>query len=186
MTVTSTTVKNMILDAGVVYLNYGIAGERILGATSGGNTFTVEREIREIEVDGVKGKVKGLRRLITENAMLETNLKEMSAANIQLAIAGATKTDVLAGDGITKTHDEIKSSGDIENADYQTNVALVAKVSGTNTPVVIILDNALSDGNFVIGATDKDEVTVPVTFSAHYDPVNINKVPFAIRYPVVP
>jgi hypothetical protein len=179
------TVKNLILDAGVVYVNYGLADERILGATQGGNTFVVEREIKEIEVDGAKGKVKGLRRIITENAMLTTNLREMSASNIKLALAGSTSTDVMAADGVTKTHDSIKSSGDISDADYLDNVALVAKVSGSNENVIIIVENALSDGGLTLNLEDKEENTTEVQFSAHYDPANLADVPYEVRYPVV-
>jgi hypothetical protein len=179
------TVKNLILDAGVVYVNYGLADERILGATQGGNTFVVEREIKEIEVDGAKGKVKGLRRLITENAMLTTNLREMSTENIKLALAGSTSSDVLAADGVTKTHDSITSSGDISDADYITNIALVAKVSGSSESVIVIVENALSDGEFNLSFEDKEESTTEVQFSAHYDPADLANVPYEIRYPVV-
>jgi hypothetical protein len=179
------TVKNLILDAGVVYADYGKATERILGATQGGNTFVVEREIKEIEVDGAKGKVKDLRRIITENAMLTTNLREMSAANFKLALAGSTSTDVMAADGVTKTHDSIKSSGDISSSDYLDNVAIVAKVSGSNENVIIILDNALADGDFNLALEDKEESTLEVQLSAHYDPADLAKVPYEIRYPVV-
>jgi hypothetical protein len=185
MSVTSKTIKNLILDAGVVYVDYGLATERILGATSGGNQFVVEREIREIEVDGVKGKVKGLRRIITENAMMTVNLKEMGTENIKLALSGSTSSSVLGSDGLTKTHDEIRSSGKVADADYKDNIAIVAKISGTDKPIVCIIENALSDGNFEIGVEDKNEAVVPVQFSAHYDPADINKVPYAIRYPVV-
>jgi hypothetical protein len=178
--ITQETVENLIMDAGVVYLNYGTVGERILGATEGGNSFSVVREIRQIPVDGARGKVKGMSRLTKEDASLKVNLKEMSAANIMLAIAGATKSDFPA---VTPTHDEIRSSGKISDTDYQDNVALVATVSGSTEPVVIILENALSDGNFDIGAKDKDEAVVPVEFSAHYDPADLTKVPYAIRYP---
>lgn len=53
--ITTKTVQNMLLDSGAVYINYGeTTGERIIGATSGGNSFVVEREIKEIEVDGAK------------------------------------------------------------------------------------------------------------------------------------
>ena len=95
MGVTTETRKNLILDAGAVWLNYGVGGERLLGATTGGNSFLVEREVREIEVDGVKGKVKGLRRIITENATLTVNLKEMSSDNLVLALAGSESDDPL-------------------------------------------------------------------------------------------
>ena len=258
--ITTDTVQNLVLDAGIVYLNYGAGGgtERILGATEGGNTFTVEREIREVPVDGTKGKTKGLRRIITENATLTVNLKEVSPENIQLALAGSTKTtgaikapmfeylgeglvtaetftfkqepvvsslkffvngvavdwklgeeffmpsatemtlseaETLAVDdeltvsyiyltGETATHEEIVS-GDIGDDDYITSVALVATVSGSDQPIVCTLYRVLSDGDFEIGATDKEEAVVPVEFSAHYDPSDLDLPLYSISYPVI-
>ena len=183
MTVTPTTAKNLVLDAGVVYLNYGEAGERVLGATAGGNTFLIEREIREIAVDGAKGKVKGLRRLITENAALTVRLKEMSADNIRAALAGTAKTDHPDTPG--KTHDAVQPTGDVDETEYFTNVALVATVSGTTTPCVVVLNNALGDGNLEVNLLDKEEMVIEVTFSAHYDPNDLASPIYAIRYPVV-
>lgn len=178
--ITTETVSNLLLDAGTIYVDYGLATERILGATDGGNTYLNEREIREISVDGAKGKVKGLRRIITDNAMLTVNLKEMSAENIKLALAGSaidSTTDPL--------YSEIRSTGTIADADYKDNVAFVGTVSGSENPVVIILENVLSDGNFEIGTTDKEEGVVAVQFSSHYDPADMDTVPHAVRYPVM-
>jgi len=40
--VTTNTVKRFFVDAGAVYLNYGVEGEeKLLGATKGGNVFTI-------------------------------------------------------------------------------------------------------------------------------------------------
>ncbi len=182
--ITHETTQNLLLDAGVVYINYGLGegqGERILGATEGGNTFTIEREIKEIEVDGTRGKTKGLRRIIGEDAKLVVNLKEMSAENIALALAGSIVSDFPS---VTATHEEVRSTGDVSDSDYIDNVALVAKISGSNVPVVCIVENALSDGNFEIGTSHNDEAVIPVTFSAHYDPEDVTEtVPFAVRYP---
>ena len=42
--VTTETVKRLFVDAGAVYVNYDEPDERLLGATRGGNTFTIEQE----------------------------------------------------------------------------------------------------------------------------------------------
>lgn len=93
MGVTADTIRNIVIDAGAVYINYGIGGERLLGATEGGNVFRIEREVREIEVDGVKGKTMGLRRIITENASIIANMKEMSPENLVAALAGSDSAE---------------------------------------------------------------------------------------------
>lgn len=83
-------IQNIVIDTGVVYVNYGEIGERILAPVRGGNQFLVERTIRDIEFDGRRGKTKGLRRIIEENAKLVVGLMDISMANIALALSGAT------------------------------------------------------------------------------------------------
>jgi hypothetical protein len=178
--ITSTTAKNMILDAGVVYVNYGETNERILGATEGGNSFTIERDFQEIAVDGAKGKIKGLMRLVAENASLAVNMREFSTANLLAALPGTVKAYFPA---VTPTHDSITSTGSLSDSSYLTNIALVSTVSGSNQPCVIILTNAIADGKFEFKAKDKDAVTLEVTFSATYDPADLDTVPYEIRYP---
>ena len=66
-TVTTAQIENIQLGPGVVYVDYGLAGERILAPTRGGNSFVVEQDIRIIERDGALGKEIGLRRIIRED-----------------------------------------------------------------------------------------------------------------------
>lgn len=182
--ITTETHKHMILDAGILIANYGLgasAGERKLGATQGGNTFTVERDIRVIEPDGNKGKTENLRRVVTENARLAVNLFEMTAENFALAIAGSIVTEVPKA-GEVEAHTQIQS-GDILTASYVDNVALLTTISGSTQPLVFIVENVLSDENFEIGNEDKAEAVLPVTFSAHWDMTDENRVPWAIRFP---
>lgn len=181
--ITPETVKNMIFDAGAIYANYGEVDERLVGATSGGTTFTVEREVKEIEIDGARGKVKGARRIISENASLSINLLEMSAANFKLALTAADMTDVMNGE--VKVADKIKPRGKILDSDYLTNIALVTTVSGTDQPCVVILKNALADDELELELEDQEEGKPEVVISAHYDPANLSEVPYEIHYPVV-
>src|SRR5690554_6860688 len=87
--ITTETVKRLFLDAGAVYLNYGETEERLLGATNDGNTFTIEQDVREIEVDGARGPVKGLRRIVEVRAQIVANLLELTAENLKTALAGS-------------------------------------------------------------------------------------------------
>lgn len=184
--VTTTTVKNILLDAGAVYLNYGVpVTERLLGATSGGNKFKIIREFKDVEVDGVKGPVKGLKRIITEYATLEVNLKELSKENLLLALPGsaATLTDAKGVTGTT--HNAIVSTGNIAAIDYMNNIAIVTTVSGSTEPCVIVIKNVLSDGELEMELKDKDEAIATLTLTSHYDPADLTKVPYEIRYPVI-
>lgn len=87
------TPGRIVIDAGAVYLNYGLTNQRLLGATRGGNEFNPGRVSRMMEVDGPKGGVKGMKRIIEVNPQITANLIELSVANLIAAIAGADQSD---------------------------------------------------------------------------------------------
>jgi hypothetical protein len=87
------TKDRILVDAGAVYLNYGLPAERLLGATRGGNEFNLNRTIKDIEIDGVKGSTKGLRRVTEVRPQLTCNLIELSLDNLLKAIAGSNQDD---------------------------------------------------------------------------------------------
>ncbi len=93
--ITSKTPDSIFIDAGAVYLNYGLADQRLLGATRGGNTFNLNRVIKNIEADGLKGAVKGMKRVTEVNPQITANLIELSVANLVAAIAGAKQEDQI-------------------------------------------------------------------------------------------
>ena len=87
------TPDRIFVDAGAVYINYGLADQRLLGATRGGNEWNLNREIRDVEVDGVKGPTKGLRRVTTVRPQITCNLIELSLDNLLKAIAGSSSAE---------------------------------------------------------------------------------------------
>lgn len=91
--ITSSTPDRIIIDAGAVYLNYGLANQRLLGATRGGNEFNLNRVVKNIEADGLKGAVKGMKRVTEVNPQITANLIELSVENLIAAIAGAEQSD---------------------------------------------------------------------------------------------
>jgi len=46
--ISSDTPDRIIIDAGAVYLNYGLGTQRLLGATRGGNEFNLNRVTKNI------------------------------------------------------------------------------------------------------------------------------------------
>ena len=86
----SENLEHIVIDAGVVYLNYGVdEKEKLLAPCKGDNAFSVEAEIREIEANGLKGKTKGLRRKIREEASLTVNLMDLSLDNLKSMLPGS-------------------------------------------------------------------------------------------------
>lgn len=88
------TPDRIIIDAGAVYLNYGKASQRLLGATRGGNEFNLNRTSKNIEIDGLKGAVRGLKRIVEVNPQITANLLELSVDNLIAAIGGANQSDL--------------------------------------------------------------------------------------------
>jgi hypothetical protein len=182
---TGESTKNLVIDAGAVYINLGETDERVLGATRGGSTFTIEQDIKLIEIDGVRGATKGARRVIESNAKIVANLLELSSENIMLAIAGSSATDWTddTSAGTVATHDEIRRTRNISDLDYIKNVSIVGKVNGTDENIICTVYNALSDEGLEMALEDKEETGVEITFTAHFDPTDVETEPWAIRYP---
>jgi len=74
--------------------------------------------------------------------------------------------------------------GEVSDASYLNNVALVCDLSGFDDPIVFVLDNAISTGDLVIGTKDEEEAVLPIELSATYDPAAITVQPWKIWYPV--
>src|SRR5690554_4213736 len=87
--ITEKTVENILIDAGAVYLNFNEEDERILGATREGNGFSIEQELRHLELDGARGPIRGGTRIINTIVTLTANLYELTVENIQAALAGS-------------------------------------------------------------------------------------------------
>lgn len=191
--VTSTTNSSLLVDAGAVYINIGLADERLLGATSGGNSFVIETEFHTPEIDSMKGNVKGTTRIVGVNAKLTTNIIAVNTDNLKLALAGATSAAASApaavgvnpplGTAAANAHTKFTRSGKLLDTDYITNLALVGTVSGKNENIIIILKNVLALGSIEFGFEDKGEVIVPVEFTAHFDPASPLVEPWEIYYP---
>ena len=171
VSLTTEQIENIIVDAGVVYLDYGLPTERLLAPTRGGNSFTVEQEIKQIERDGSLGKEKGMRRVITENAMMTVRVLDLSIANLKLCLAGSTITN-----GVVSS----TSDGAISDSEYFTNVTLVGTdLEGKNR--VITLANPLADNGLSVDFTDKDEAVLEIQFAGHRNPFVCNEPLYTIE-----
>ena len=167
--------EHLLLDAGAIYKNLefddatGIFSGEALGATQGGNEFSFAQELRTIEVDGAKGRVRGLTVIQNEEGTLMVNLLKQTAENIALAIAGA---DLDTSD---TNYDLVTPKGRIDDTDYLDNIAFVGKVSGSQKPVVIILENALSIEGLNLKPEDDKETILPIKFAAHANAEDVTK-----------
>lgn len=190
---TSTTAKNYVVNAAAVYtgITYtdgvGFAGT-LVGATNGGVTAKIEQTYRNPEVDGtaaVEGNVKGNKVLQSAKASIVFNLKELSAENLRKGLNGsmrdATAAEAPAGYKI------IETKGAVEDTDYLDTIAIVGTQSGSDDPIIIILDNPFSTGALEIATEDNGEATVEFTYEAHATAAQLaaGEFPWRILYPAV-
>jgi hypothetical protein len=174
----SNTPNRILIDAGVIYINYGIAGERKLGATQGGAMFDMGIKYRDIAVDGARGIVKGLRTLEACIPMISAKLLEISNANLLLAVPGL-RSGAVGVNNVTTLLSALDSS------DYITNVALVGNMSGSSTPVIFMIKNAIGAGGIKFDTKDKGEGLMEIEFTGTIDPATPTVLPFEIRMPTV-
>lgn len=184
---TTETAKSLLLNAGAYFKNYdvstddfdsAVAAGKLIGATKGGGEFSAVPEIRQIEVDGVAGRAKGLETIDSWDIYLKANVLEVKEATIQSGLAASsvdTSTNI--------DYDIITASNNLEVSDYIDNITWVGTLSGSNKPVIIQIFNALNTEGLKFSTTDKAEATISLTFYAHYTQDDLDTPPFKIYYP---
>src|SRR5690625_7711013 len=95
---TDSTAKNLLLDAGVFFIDFDIehddfdsavAEGKLLGARRGGGSFSAVPEIRPIEVDGVHGKAKGLQVIDEWEIKMNANVLEVTLDGLASALTSS-------------------------------------------------------------------------------------------------
>ena len=147
----------------------------LVGATRGGGTFTVTRELRTPEVDGMRYPFKGSDFVDSTDAFLSTTLLEVTPSNITDLLATGTAT--TSGKVTT-----IKMATAITTSDYLTNICWVGDIAGGQM-VIICLKNAINTADFTFTYTDKGEGTLAAEFHARQAAVSdYDEAPFEIVY----
>lgn len=183
------TAKKLLLDAGAFVKDYDpstdtwdtIKDTKVIGATQGGGSFSAVPTIRRIEIDGVKGAAKGLEALDEWVVTITANVKEVSAETISLALAASTTTPSETPADYSK----ITAKNEIALDNYLKNIAWIGRLSGSATPVIIVVKNALCTNGLSLTMADKAEGVIALTFTGHYDPEELDSPPFEIYYPEV-
>lgn len=184
---TTETAKSLLLNAGAYFKNFdvgtddfdsAVAAGKLIGATKGGGEFSAVPEIRQIEVDGVAGRAKGLETIDSWDIYLKANVLEVKETTIQSGLAASSV------DTSTNTdYDIITASNNLEVSDYIDNITWVGTLSGSDKPVIIQIFNALNTEGLKFSTTDKAEATISLTFYAHYTQDDLDTPPFKIYYP---
>ncbi len=145
------------LEAGIVAALQD--NTKLLGATLGGGTFRCVPTTRQIEIDGIRGNVKGATHVDSWDIRLTGTLKELKKSVLaKLMMCADVDSSVTNVQKIT-LHPDIKST------DYIPNLCWVG-----STPygyILIGMTDVLNVAGVVMTFQDKNEATVPFEFMSH-------------------
>ena len=157
--ITNTQIAKIALGEGIVYLDYGLATEILVGPTRGGGSLEVSETVRDIEFDGSKGKTKGMQVVDDQNAVLKVTVINASQDYIAMSLPTATNVGgVVAGGEI----------GLIPDTKYFTNATMFTKTADGQYKKAVI-KNPMQEKGFSISAKPKGEGELAFEFQAHHD-----------------
>ena len=175
-----TTFKNLQLNAGVLLSAFNpesatVAGESIIGATTGGVNFTATPTFSDYgeDIDNCPKNVMELKKL---------DSWEISMSGTYVTVdANAVKTLVGAAD---VSVNKITPRNDLKLTDF-TDVWWVGDYSDQNGEtnggfVAIHMMNTLSTGGFAIQSSDNGKGNFAFTYTAHYSMAAQDTVPFEV------
>lgn len=191
--VTANTAKHLQLDAGAFFKNFdpttdtfASASAKLIGATAGGGSFAAVPTIRRIEVDGLKGATKGYETIDEWQVTMTANVKELTVGALELALATGSHTSVKSPNTVTSNnYEKIVAANDIADSNYATNVTWVGRLSGSQTPIIIVVKNALATNGLTLTTADKSEGVIAITLTGHYAVSDLETPPFEIYYPIL-
>lgn len=179
----SDTFEKLQLGAGILMTDFtpstaSVTDSAILGATSGGITFTATPTFKDYgdDIDNCPKNTMELKKIDEWEAKMSGNLLTISDALAKKLIGAATST----GSGAVKVvprntldtadFDDLWWVGDYSDKNGATNGGFVA----------IHLLNSLSTGGFKITATDKEKGQFAFEFTGHYSIEAQDTVPFEV------
>lgn len=182
--ITTETIKNLILGAGVIYKNLKYQETNwtgtVLGATSGGIKFNWEAQWLDVEVDGATVLVKGVsKQKVGESASIEGQMTELTEDILVTALhlVKSTSDD-------TNYEKYVSKENITEADDYLENIAYVGTLSSGKN-VIIILPNAICTEAFELETKNAEQTTFTVKFECTADLENdtLNKLDIELYYP---
>jgi len=177
----SDTYDKLLLDAGAVYTDFVSVGSpgTLLGATRGGSVFKRMPTYKETPYEGIPGQVVGQKHLVGVKVSLTVSIISLDEDNLALAIPNS---NVSAPSGGYVTIDETEwDSAAVHSLD---NIAILAELSGSGSPVVIILDNPIAEKDLSFTFKDKSESVSKWIFSAFYkESTGFGSPPWRILWP---
>lgn len=178
------TYKSLQLNAGVLLIGLDLSqyqnattlkaalateitsGTKLLGATRGGGTFNITRDIRQVDADGVRSAFVGSEIVDSADAYLSTTILEITPAHIKAILGNADVDSTVPG------HVVMTVRMAIEDTDYIDSIIWVGDTSEGFMAIELL--NAFNTADFAFTFADKNEGTATVEFHAHQDDVTSN------------
>ena len=180
---TNKTKRNLLLGAGALYKNFVVGSDtpqsataKIIGATQGGLEFKATPTIRNIQIDGILGKVADLDVIDAWDVSLGGSFIEINSEVIRRALAAVSQTS-------DSDYDIFEGATEFVDADYLTNVTYIGTLAGSDTPVILQIKNAIDTQGLSFKSEDGKEGTVDVLFEGRYKVEDDGVPPFKIYWP---
>ena len=178
------TFKNLQLNAGVLLKSFDVdtqtlAADSIVGATSGGVSFTAVPSFIDFgeDIDNCPKNMKEMKKLDSWEAKLSGTFASVSKSLAKTLVGAAD----LAGSKITPRND--LAAADFSDLWWVGDYSEVNE-DGTSTGkagfIAIHLLNSLSTGGFSIQSSDKGKGQFEFEFTGHYSMEDQDKVPFEV------
>lgn len=178
------TFKNLQLNAGVLLTSFDVdtqtmAAESIVGATSGGVSFTAVPSFIDFgeDIDNCPKNMKEMKKLDSWEAKMSGTFASVSKSLAKTLVGAAD----LSGSKITPRND--LAAADFSDLWWVGDYSEVNE-DGTSTGkagfIAIHLLNSLSTGGFSIQSSDKGKGQFEFEFTGHYSMEDQDKVPFEV------
>jgi len=173
---TKKQVDKIQIEEGLVFLNYGLPTQEVLGPTRGGGEFLGNTTLRDIDFDGKRGKTKGMEVIESQDAHIKVKVICSAQQNMKRLVPNA---DVTGEDDAMKIANP-DVNGVVKSDNYIENVTLFGRnIDGTWKKATIY--NALAAPGAKINAVQKAENELEYTFDGHFDAFDTEKKLYTVE-----
>lgn len=149
------------------------------GATRGGGSYNVERTNLPIRFDGDRGEnTKGLKRISEWVITITANALELDLDLLSKVMPG-TVEDKAGTD--TPGYKQYRPNLQYLDEDFIGNLAYITRTH-SGKRVAYVIENVLGDGALTAAFEDKNEIVPETTFTAHFDPEDMDTVPTYVNW----
>lgn len=168
-------IESILLDAAIVYGDYGYGTQEMIGITRGGVEFAVTENVRQIEYDGRRGRTKGMEVVDQIDAYVKFKTLEITNDNLFTSLGAA---EVGQNGAITNTN-----GGVIPVTRYRKNITIfgIQNNTGVYKKITIANASACNNGGLTLSTADKAEAELELTFNAAWNPLDITEKLYTIE-----